>query len=316
MNKEIVYGGSFLEYIKKLFDKIFFNITLNHYFLKPLLLNVNSMHFEYVLHRTEDEKKTWLYQSLGFSYNEVNKFLSLYEIYGDYNLESDYLNKGILYLDVCLDTEIKEDNLYYDGFGVYKENYFILYLSNSFDINITTLNLYCDLSILRYDVMFDYNIDLYIVSNKYNANIISEYSLFSNFHIKLEEDLSKYFLEEYSLCYLTNVEDLLKCNLNKFSNIIMNNENINIERVFKKYNVKLDNKTLIFYCNTNTFFESILLVNNYLSYLTLNNYLNIEIYGCFNSKTFDYLDMEIINKFGRCLLHTPSSNILLKEGMG
>lgn len=313
MNKEVFYAGGILKYIKKLFDKILFDTELNYYFLKPLVLNVKSIDFEYVLHRTMDEKKVWLYKSLGFSDNEVNKFMNLYELYGASNLETDYLNRGILYIRVSLDTEIKEENLYYSGFGVYEDNYFILHLNNSFNINITSLSLYCDLFILGYDLMLDYNINLYIVSNKRKINGISNYSLFSNFHIKLKDDLSKYFLMQYKLCYLTNLEDLLRCNLNKFSNIIMNNEDIDIEKVFKKYNVNLDNKTLIFYCNNNTFLKSISLVNNYLSSLASNSSLNIEIYGCLNSKTFDYLDKDVINKFGKCLLHTSSSNILLKE---
>lgn len=312
MSKEVFYASSILIYIKKLFDNIFFNEKLNFYFLRPLVLNVSNINFEYVLHRTENEKKVWLSQTLGFSTKEVEVFLNLYKIYGDYDIESDYLNRGILYIDVCLDTEIKEESLYYSGFGVYQDNYFILHLNNKFNINITRLSLYCDLFIFGYDLMLDYNINLYIVSNKYKINGLSNYSLFSNFHIELDEDLSSYFLKQYKLCYLTNVEDLLRCNLNKFSKIIINTEDINIGELFKKYQVSLDNKTIIFYCNYCNFSESISIVNNYLRNLTLNNFLNIEIYGCNNSKTFDYIDRGVINNFGKCLLHTPSSNILIK----
>lgn len=310
MIKEILYVGNFLKYIQRIFDKIFFDIELNHYFLKPLILNMDSLYFEYVLHRTKEEKKSWLYESLGFDANEVEKFLHLYEIYGDYNLEADYLDKGILYINVCLEKGTKEENLSYNGFGIYEENSFILYLNNN-SLNITSLSLYCDLFILGYDLILDSNIQLYIVSNKYNISVMGDYALLRNYHINLNEDLSKSFLDEYMLCYLTNAEDLLRCNLNKFSKIIMNNENINIEDLFKKYNVKLDNRTLIFYCSDNILLN-ISLVKNYLSSLTQNSFLNIEIYVYVNRKTYDYFDNDIINKFGKFSLHTPCSNILLK----
>lgn len=304
-------------YLRMLVDKILLRLPeMEAISLRNKLLVMHNIELHYTFHRNRDDKSEWLNNDDNLFAQDKLLFLELFDMYGNYELESSIIQNGIYSMHFVLNDEDKKI-ISYKAFEMYNYNSIVCELKNNLGYNISYINFTCDIKLLNFQIygISDKNVYFSIFENRSNTKVVNSKSVLLE-NTFLCNEFKDVVFEGYGLVYLTNLEWILKNGITNFNKIIMNTEDVDIEELFKKYNVEFAHKNLIFYCNLGSglYKSSINKVSKYISSLSYNLSLSIEIYNVLeeNGKVYT-INTNLMKKFGVCKFYTDYSNFTIKN---
>lgn len=319
MKLEAISVDSLTIYLRKLIDNVVLKLPeIEDIIIRNKLLENHNIELYYDFHSNKDDKIEWLNNNNLYG-QDKETFLNLFDFHGSYELETSIIQNGVYSVHIVLNDK-DEKIISYKAFEMHHHNSLVCKLKNKFGYNISYSNFICDIKLLNYQIygISDKNVYFSISENKFNTKVINSKSVLLE-NTFLCNEFNNIVFEGYGLVYLTNLEWLLKNRITNFNKIIINTEEINIETLFKKYNVELADKNLIFYCNLDRsqYKSSIDKISKYLLSLSDNYSLSLEIYNVLeeNDKVYT-INTNIMKKFGVCKFHTDYNNFLVENSDG
>lgn len=317
MKLQAISIDSITIYLRKILDNVILKLPeIEDIIIRNKLLENHYIELYYDFHSNKNNKIEWLNNNDNLYTNDKLLFLNLFDFHGSYELESSIIQNGIYSMHIVLNDK-DEKTVSYKAFNMYNYNSLVCKLKNKFGYNISYLNFMCDIKLLNYEIygISDKNVYFSVLENKFNTKVINSKPVLLE-NIFLNNKFSNTIFDGYSLIYLTNLEWVLINGITNFNKIIINTEDINVEELFKKYNIELVNKNLIFYCNLDRsqYKLSIDKVSKYLLSLSDNTSLSIEIFNVLeeNGKVYT-INTDIMKKFNICKFHTDYNHFVVEN---
>lgn len=319
MKLQAISVNSITMYLRKVLDNVILKLPeTEDIIIRNKLLETHNIELYYEFHNNKNDKIEWLNNNNLYAKDKAT-FLKLFDFYGSYELETFIIQNGIYSVHLVLNDK-DDKTISYKAFDMYNYNSLVCKLKNKFGYNISYSNFTCDIKLLNYQIydISDKNVYFSIFEDRFDTKVINSKSVLLE-NIFLSNQFSNTIFEGYGLVYLTNLEWVLINGITNFNKVVINTEDINIEALFNKYNIELDNKNLIFYCNLDRsqYKSSIDKISKYLLSLSGNVSLSIEIFNVLeeNEKVYT-INTNIMKKFGVCKFHTDYNNFLVENSDG
>lgn len=317
MKVQAISIDSITIYLRKILDNVLLKLPdVEDIIIRNKLLENHHIELYYDFHSNKNDKTEWLNSNDNLYAKDKLLLLKLFDYHGSYELESSIIQNGIYSMHIVLNDK-DEKTVCYKAFNMYNYNSLVCKLKNNFGYNISYLNFICDVKLLNYQIygISDKNVYFSVFEDKFHTKVISSKSVLLE-NIFLRNKFSNITFEGYGLVYLTNLEWILINGITNFNKVIINTEDINIEELFKKYNIELANKNLIFYCNLDRsqYKLSVDKVSKYLLCLSDNSSLSIEIFNVLeeNEKVYT-INTDIMKKFNICKFHTDYNHFIVEN---